>query len=60
MSVLMSGFAPGAGASIPDEPLKKGDFVGSFGIGDGRSMYVECFGDGSPTGICPTFCVRSG
>jgi hypothetical protein len=51
MSVLVSVLVPAAGASIPDEPLKKGDFAGSFGIGDGRSMYLECYSEGSPTVI---------
>lgn len=43
--------APAAAAATPDEPLKQGDFAGSFGIGHGRSMYLECYGKGSPTVI---------
>ncbi len=48
---LVSLLAPAAGAATPDMPLKNGDFAGSFGIGHGRSMYLECFGKGSPTVI---------
>jgi pimeloyl-ACP methyl ester carboxylesterase len=51
ISVLVSVFAPAGGAAAPDGPLKKGDFAGSFGIGHGRSMYLECYGEGSPTVI---------
>jgi pimeloyl-ACP methyl ester carboxylesterase len=51
ISVLVSVLAPAAGAATPDEPLQKGDFAGSFGIGHGRSMYLECYGRGSPTVI---------
>jgi pimeloyl-ACP methyl ester carboxylesterase len=51
ISVLVSVLVPGAGAATLDEPLKKGDFAGSFGIGGGRSMYLECYGEGSPTVI---------
>jgi pimeloyl-ACP methyl ester carboxylesterase len=51
ISVLVSVFAPTAGAATPDEPLRTGDFAGSFGIGHGRSMYLECHGEGSPTVI---------
>jgi pimeloyl-ACP methyl ester carboxylesterase len=43
--------APAASAATPDEPLKQGDVAGSFGIGHGRSMYLECYGKGSPTVI---------
>lgn len=32
-----------------DMPLTKGAFAGSFGIGQGRNMFLECFGHGSPT-----------
>lgn len=42
---------PGSRAVISDEPLRKGDFAGSFGIGGGRSMYLECYGKGAPTVI---------
>jgi pimeloyl-ACP methyl ester carboxylesterase len=38
-------------AATADLPLKRGDFAGSFGIGHGRAMYLECYGDGSPTVI---------
>jgi pimeloyl-ACP methyl ester carboxylesterase len=51
VSVLVSALAPAAGAATPDEPLGRGDFAGSFGIGHGRSMYLECYGKGSPTVI---------
>jgi hypothetical protein len=51
ISVLVCVLAPPAGAAAPDAPLTKGDFAGSFGIGHGRSMYLECFGKGSPTVI---------
>jgi pimeloyl-ACP methyl ester carboxylesterase len=51
ISVLVSVLAPAAEAATPDEPLEKGDFAGSFGIGHGRSMYLECHGGGSPTVI---------
>lgn len=51
ISVLVSVLAPAAGAATPDAPLKKGDFAGSFGIGNARTMYLECFGKGSPTVI---------
>jgi pimeloyl-ACP methyl ester carboxylesterase len=48
---LLSVLAPVAGAATADESLAEGDFAGSFGIGDGRSLYLECYGDGSPTVI---------
>ena len=51
ISVLVSVLAPAEVAATPDVPLKKGDFAGSFGIGHGRSMYLECYGRGSPTVI---------
>lgn len=51
ISVVVSVLGPAAGAATPDEPLKKGDFAGSFGIGHGRTMYLECYGEGSPTVI---------
>jgi pimeloyl-ACP methyl ester carboxylesterase len=51
VSVLVSALAPAAGAATPDEPLGRGDFAGSFGIGHGRSMYLECYGAGAPTVI---------
>lgn len=50
-ALLTCVLAPAAGAATPDQPLKKGDFAGSFGIGHGRSMYLECFGTGTPTVI---------
>lgn len=46
---LLSALAPVAGAATSDLPLKRGDFAGSFGISKGRSMFLECFGHGSPT-----------
>jgi len=48
---LAAVLAPAAAAATPDEPLERGDFAGSFGIGHGRSMYLECYGKGSPTVI---------
>jgi pimeloyl-ACP methyl ester carboxylesterase len=36
-------------ARTSDLPLKKGDFAASYGIGHGRTMFLECFGEGSPT-----------
>jgi pimeloyl-ACP methyl ester carboxylesterase len=51
ISVLVSVLASAAGAATPGEPLKKGDLAGAFGIGHGRSMYLECYGEGSPTVI---------
>ena len=43
-------------AQAPDElpvdvPLADGDFAGYVGIGDGRKLYLECHGRGSPTVI---------
>ena len=50
VAVLLCAWATAsAGASTPDSPLKAGDFAGLVGIGDGRSMYLECHGEGSPT-----------
>ncbi len=51
MSALAWALAPAAVAATPDLPLGKGDFAGSFGIGHGRTMYLECYGKGSPTVI---------
>ena len=34
-----------------DVPLADGDFAGYVGIGDGRRLYLECHGSGSPTVI---------
>lgn len=51
ISACVSGLAPAAGAATLDEPLKGGDFAGSYGIGHGRTMYLECHGEGSPTVI---------
>jgi pimeloyl-ACP methyl ester carboxylesterase len=34
-----------------DAPLADGDFAGYVGIGDGRRLYLECHGSGSPTVI---------
>ena len=34
-----------------DVPLADGDFAGYVGIGDGRRLYLECHGAGSPTVI---------
>ncbi|MGH2796835.1 MAG: alpha/beta fold hydrolase [Solirubrobacterales bacterium] len=43
-------------AQAPDElpvdvPLADGDLAGYVGIGDGRKLYLECHGEGSPTVI---------
>jgi pimeloyl-ACP methyl ester carboxylesterase len=43
--------APVAGAATPDSPIKQGDFAGVVGIGNGRTIYIECHGRGSPTAI---------
>jgi pimeloyl-ACP methyl ester carboxylesterase len=51
LSVLVSVPAPATASPTPDLPLRKGDFAASFGIGHGRSMYLECYGAGSPTVI---------
>src|SRR4051794_11729135 len=48
-AAFLSALAPVAGAASSDLPLKRGDFAGSFGISKGRSMFLECFGHGSPT-----------
>jgi hypothetical protein len=34
-----------------DVPLAAGDFAGYVGVGDGRRLYLECHGQGSPTVI---------
>lgn len=49
--LLLCVLASDAEAATPDQPLERGDFAGSFGIGQGRSMYLECYGKGSPTVI---------
>ena len=51
MSVLVLALAPVSEAANADLPLRKGDFAGSFGIGHGRTMFLECYGQGSPTVI---------
>jgi pimeloyl-ACP methyl ester carboxylesterase len=51
VSAFASVLSPAAGAATADLPLKRGDFAGSFGIGHGRAMYLECYGEGSPTVI---------
>jgi pimeloyl-ACP methyl ester carboxylesterase len=43
--------APVAEAATPDSPIKLGDFAGVVGIGNGRTIYIECHGRGSPTAI---------
>jgi pimeloyl-ACP methyl ester carboxylesterase len=50
----LAGAIPGAApaaAATPDSPLQKGDFAGLFGIGHGRTIYMECHGSGGPTVI---------
>ncbi len=37
--------------SLSAYPQQKGDFTGLVEIGDGRKMYLECRGSGSPTVI---------
>lgn len=49
VSVLATAAPGGAAAATPDLPLKNGDFAGSVGIGGGRTIYLECYGQGSPT-----------
>lgn len=49
ISAVVLALAPASGAATADLPLKSGDFAGSFGIGHGRTMYLECYGQGSPT-----------
>lgn len=51
MLALSLALAPASGAATADLALKKGDFAGTFGIGDGRTMFLECYGQGSPTVI---------
>jgi pimeloyl-ACP methyl ester carboxylesterase len=51
LSALVSVPAPAVASPTPDLPLRNGDFAASFGIGHGRSMYLECYGAGSPTVI---------
>jgi pimeloyl-ACP methyl ester carboxylesterase len=41
--------APAPAGAAPTMPLGPGDFAGSVGIGDGRTMYLECYGHGAPT-----------
>jgi pimeloyl-ACP methyl ester carboxylesterase len=40
-----------AAATAADSPLHDGDFAGQVGIGHGRSIYMECHGEGTPTVI---------
>ncbi len=49
--MLLGVLAAPALASTPDSPLKKGDFAGLVGIGHGRTIYLECHGEGGPTVI---------
>jgi pimeloyl-ACP methyl ester carboxylesterase len=51
IAVVVLALAPASGAATADLPLKKGDLAGSFGIGHGRTMYLECHGKGAPTVI---------
>lgn len=51
MLALSLALVPVSGAATADLPLERGDFAGSFGIGDGRAMFLECYGEGSPTVI---------
>jgi pimeloyl-ACP methyl ester carboxylesterase len=46
LTVLGTGGVASAATSLP---LGHGDFAGSVGIGHGRTMYLECYGQGSPT-----------
>lgn len=48
-SILIAATASVAAAASSDLPVRRGDFAGSFGISKGRSMFLECFGHGSPT-----------
>lgn len=49
LALSAAALAPPAGAASSDLALHRGDFAGSFGISRGRSMFLECFGHGSPT-----------
>jgi pimeloyl-ACP methyl ester carboxylesterase len=49
--LLGASLVPGATAATPDSPLRAGDIAGLVGIGHGRSIYLECHGEGSPTVI---------
>ena len=49
IAVLLATTAPAASAASSDLVLHRGDFAGTFGISKGRSMFLECFGHGSPT-----------
>jgi pimeloyl-ACP methyl ester carboxylesterase len=51
IAVLGIGIPTQAFAATPDTPLKKGDFAGLVGIGGGRTIYLECHGQGAPTVI---------
>lgn len=44
-AVLIAGVLCGS----PNATAYSGDFAGSVGIGNGRAMFVECRGTGSPT-----------
>jgi pimeloyl-ACP methyl ester carboxylesterase len=51
IAASLSALVPVAGAATSDLALHRGDFAGTFGISKGRSMFLECFGHGSPTVI---------
>lgn len=51
ISAAVLALAPASGAATSDLPLKQGDFAGTFGIGNGRTMFLECYGRGAPTVI---------
>ncbi len=42
---------PAAAAAGPQTSPSHGDFAGQVEVGDGRSLYMECRGEGSPTVI---------
>jgi hypothetical protein len=50
VAVLVSVVAPAAGRAPPDEPLEEGTSRGRSRSGS-RSMYLQCYGAGSPTVI---------
>ena len=41
--------AASAAASVRADPLARPVIDGAFDVGDGRTMYLECWGEGSPT-----------
>lgn len=49
--VLLLGLVGAPALATPDSPLKVGDFAGLVGIGHGRTIYLECHGEGGPTVI---------